>query len=323
MAEDIQNKPTEQVEQKRSKEFKFMTNVTKGAVHQTRYMKSLEKVTMDAQVSYMRMYIAMGIGGLFIFIFGVGALNNTQKLPYIFIPAVLILVSVFIIIVNYLISSRTKSMLVTALKLGAHPYLEGVRRKAKGLGDIKSVGIQGFKKGVITFTNGDKGVLYKIDGNLSLSTLPGVADAVANAKAQYLIARTPTSQEQMIVSISATNVQTQMAKLREYFTTETGHEMRDLWAKAMSLQIQNHITEYISDEFTVVESLIVRDKDIPTLKKSIANFEQSARSGLYANYRRIMEPSEFAELLGPLTMLSKKGRLAFGQEQQPKRKRVA
>ena len=90
--------------------FKMMSNIVQGAMHQTRYMKSLEKITMDAQVSYNRMFIAVGVIA-FAVIFYFQLTFASGKTGYVFIPATLILLGVAILMINFLISSRTKSML--------------------------------------------------------------------------------------------------------------------------------------------------------------------------------------------------------------------
>ena len=152
------------------KRFKFMTNITKGAMHQTKYMKSLEKVTMDAQVSYNRLFISMCVVfGLVILYFNFAF--SGAKTAYVFLPSTLVLIGSLIIVVNYLVSSRTKSMMATALQLVMHPFLEKARRATKKQGDLKSLGIKTFNKGVIRFDEGDYGVIYKINGVLSLSAL--------------------------------------------------------------------------------------------------------------------------------------------------------
>lgn len=290
-----------------------MTNVIQGAMHQTRYMKSLEKITMDAQVSYQRLFIALGTGTVGIILWLMWGLGSGGKTKYIAIPATIMLISFLTLIINFMISSRTKSMLMTAGRLALAPYMERIRVKSKSLGNLKTVGIKQFKKGYIKFTNGDVGLMYKIDGQLSIATLPGTADAIANARAQYLVARTPDSQEQMIVSIKPMDTSSQLDNLQNYFNMETGDEMRDLWSKYMSLQIGNHIKNYISNEFTIAEAVIIREKDIPTLRKLKNIFEQSANSGLYANYKHVIDRDEFIDVLAPLTMLSKKGRIANGK----------
>ena len=48
-----------------SKRFKFMTNILRESKHRTKYIKSLEKFTIDAMVSFIRIFMSIG---LFVFL---------------------------------------------------------------------------------------------------------------------------------------------------------------------------------------------------------------------------------------------------------------
>lgn len=289
-------------------QYKFMTNIIQGPMQQTRYMKSLEKITMDAQVSYQQLIFGLVFMLVAVIIYISTGVFVGSKFAYVFIPATIIFASLSILVINYLISSRSKPMLYTAGKLALHPYFENIRLRSKKLGNLKSVGIKSFKKGVITFKNGDKGLLYEIAGQLSLSTLPGTADAIANARAQYLMARTPDSQEQLLVSIKHMDTRPQLMNLNNYFKQDTGDINRDYWTKAMALQIGNYINEYINDDFTIGECIIIREKNLAQLKKLKTIFEQSANGGLYASAVLITDINKVIELMSPLTLLSRKGK---------------
>ena len=85
------------------KKFKMMSNIVQGAMHQTRYMKSLEKITMDAQVAYNRMFIAMGIAALSTILYFQLTFSG-GKMGYVFIPATLTLIGIFIRVINFFMS---------------------------------------------------------------------------------------------------------------------------------------------------------------------------------------------------------------------------
>ena len=274
------------------KKFKMMSNIVQGAMHQTRYMKSLEKITMDAQVAYNRMFIAMGIAALSTILYFQLTFSG-GKMGYVFIPATLTLIGIFILVINFLVSSRTKSMLTSAGKLAFHPFIESTRRRTKTAGDLKSLGIKSFDKGVFKFQNGDYGLIYKIDGALSLSALPSTANMVADAKASYLVARPASCQESMVVSVVENSTKEQQQNLQSYIDRANSGSMGDLWIQAMAI--------------------ILRDEALTSLKKSAKNLEQSVTVGLYAKVDRLTDKDEVVKVLAPLALLSKKGMKQYGK----------
>lgn len=294
------------------KTFKMMANIVQGAMHQTRYMKSLEKITMDAQVAYNRMFLAMGIAAFAVILYFQLTFSG-GKLGYVFIPATLTLIGVFILVINFLVSSRTKSMLTSAGKLAFHPFIESARRRTKSAGDLKSLGIKDFEKGVFKFPNGDYGLIYKIDGILSLSALPSTANMVAGAKASYLVGRPASCQESLIVSVVENTTKQQQRNLQSYIDKANSGSMGDLWIRAMALKTQELIKARIDGEYTVIEHIILRDESISSLRKSAKNLEQSVAVGLYAKVDRLTSRAEVVKALGPLAMLSKKGFNKYGK----------
>lgn len=293
--------------------FKMMSNIVQGAMHQTRYMKSLEKITMDAQVSYNRMFIAVGIIA-FAVIFYFQLTFASGKTGYVFIPATLILLGVAILMVNFLISSRTKSMLTSAGKLAFHPFIERARQKTKDAGDLKTLGIKEFDRGVFKFTNGDYGLIYKIDGTLSLSALPSTANMVANAKQSYLVGRPQSCQETMIVSVVENDTYLQQKNLQSYIDRANTDSLSDLWIRAMARKTQEIIATRINGEYTVIEHVILRDETLASLKKSALNLEQSIALGLYAKVERLTNKQDVVKALAPIAMLSKRGVKLYGKQ---------
>ena len=293
--------------------FKFMANIVQGAMHQTRYMKALEKITLDAQVAYTRLFMALGAGGIITLIY-VNMIFSGSKFKFIALPATLMYIAFLIIIVNFLISSRIKSMVISAGKLAFFPFIERSRRKLKKLGDLKTFGIESFSGGVIHFTNGDYGVIYKIDGVLGLSALPTTANAVADAKAGYLVGRPASSQEYMIISVVENDTRSQQINLGNFYKNVNPNDLGGLWIRAMAVKTQDIIRTRIDGEYTVIEHVILRDTSLESLKKTVLNFENAViGSGLYAGYDRLKDINEVIIALSPLAMLSKKGQVKNGR----------
>lgn len=306
-------------EQSANQPFKFnlkSVNILAESKHRTLEFEMLKKFTIDGMISTQRALISMGIGvGLFVAIFSF-LIADMGRFPYIVIPTVILTICLTIITLNYMISSRNKSMLSSVMTLLSFSFFERARRSGKRDGDLKSFGIRDVneKTGLITFEDEDMvGRLYRVEGQLSRSSLPAVANQTAIVKSQYLIARPDTVQETLITSIKNINVREQLKSYARFFDNASSSSPGDAWRRYMSSMMYNYVSEEIDDqETTVVQCLMIRDIDEQALMRSEQEFHNSVNNGLYALVQPLTTKAEIAEYLAPLTILSKGGQRKYG-----------
>lgn len=306
----------EEVEKERARhQYKFMVNIISQARYRTKYMKSLEKITPDPQIPFVRLLISIGmIVGATVVYLGIILSANTIRTQYVGIPATLMFIGVIACLLQYLISSRDKPMIVSSSLLILTSIAEKFRREGKRRSDVKSLGIKNFENGKLTFTNGDVGLMYLVDGYLSPSVLPAVADAVAEARQQYYIARSSTSQEMMITSVKAVDVHNQLDEYSKLMNNVTGDPELRQWKRYMLDMQRRYVGERLStQEFMIVQTYILRESDAQKLQRSKVLFEQSCMNGLMSNYRQLTTRKEVVEYLGPLALLSKRGMEQYGE----------
>ena len=190
-----------------------------------------------------------------------------------------------------------------------------MRRKSKRKGDLKSIGIEKFddKTGLVVFRDGRIGKVYEVEGTLSRSTLPVVANQTAIVKAQYLIARSATSYEKLILSIKQVNLREQLAKLEEYNQQANTGSMSDEWRRYMIQLMYNYIKNDLDgQETTVTQVLKLSDFDKQSFENTEFEFMSAVDQGMYSRARAITNRNELVEKLAPIAMLSKGGQSTNG-----------
>lgn len=288
--------------------YKFMTNIIADARHRTKYVKELEKVTMDAQISISRLIICIALAVIvastaLYFIFTSG-----ERGKYIAVPILLALFSFLILILNYALPSRSKSMLESAFTLVMFAISERVRRKGKKATDIQSLGIKKYYKGHLHFDDGRIGLVYKVEGQLSRSVLPAVADATAAAKRKYLIARPENSQETLITSIKEVDVTSQLDTLINYYQAYSDNNETHAIFRDYANMMYRYIDENMSNvEYAISQLLIITNTDMEGLRRHQGVFEKSCQEGLYAGAIRLETKKEIVDELAPIALISKKG----------------
>lgn len=295
--------------------YKFMVNIILQAKHRTKYMKSLEKITPDPSVPFDRLLISIGLIITVLIVYtGIIFSTNTIRTKYVGIPATLIVISLVVCLLQFLISSRDKPMIVSSSLLILTSVAEKFRRKGGRRSDVKSIGIKSVDHGVIKFTNGDVGLMYLVDGYLSPSVLPAVADQVAEARQQYFIARSPSSLEMMITSVKEVDVRQQVDTYTDLMNRATGDQQTKEWKRYM-LNIQRRYvgSELANLEYAIVQTYIIRETNMQRLHRAKVLFEQSCMNGLMSSFIQLTRRSQIVEYLGPLALLSKKGMKHFGE----------
>lgn len=288
--------------------YRFMTNIIAESKHRTRYVKGLKKFTIDAQVSYQRIVVALGLG---VTILAVGLYQLTHmggKLKYCAAPVIAGMIALFILLVVYLISSRNKSMLSSVTDMINFQFIENMRRRTNNTLSINSVGIKSCSNGLIRFDNGDVGIMYDVEGQISFSVLPAVAESTARERHRYYIARPDTVQEMLFTSIQRADVRSKLDNMKTiYMDAKESDKPYTEWIEHMSSLIYNYIDEQMGSETQLFQSLILRDVDVESLKKSRQIFEGSCMNGMYAAVMPVTSSAEIARRLRALTLISNTG----------------
>lgn len=291
------------------KTYRFMTNIIAEARHRTRYVKALEKFTMDAQVSFQRVIMSLGIGTVILLVAALLLVNSGRKFGYIVLPVLMCFFSLCVLLVVFLISSRNRSMLESVGGLLIFKNSEKLRKASSPYAGLYSMGIDKVENGIIYFTDGDVGLMYDVEGQMSYSVLPAVADAVSRVRHQYYIARPETVQEYLFTSVKRADVRDKLSSLKTIYDESQEHDDHfSKWIGYMSTINYNYIDQNMGkDETQLFQYLILRDVDLQSLKKSRQQFENSATAGMYAMVTLVTDTYEIARRLSDVTLLSTKG----------------
>lgn len=287
--------------------YKFMTNILSESKHRTRYVKLLKDITPDAQVSYQRILIALGLVTAVFMFFFFSLRNSTGKLGYVIAPIGLITAGLLILIVIYIISSRQKSMLSSVFDYITFQFAENSRRKVSKNASVKNLGIShitstnedGSGRGIIHFTNGDVGNLYSIEGQLSLSVLPSVVNATADARTRYFTTRMPTTTEYMLTAVKRSDVESKLENLSTIYNNAEVNN--DKFSSGLSDVIYGYVEKEVGEkENQVFQSLLIREIDPASLQKACRYFEDAVSGGMYA----YAEPLTARRAIGRLKSVS-------------------
>ena len=293
--------------------YKFMTNILSEAKHRTRYVKLLKDITPDAQVSYQRILIALGLLTAVTMFFFFSLRNSSGKLGYVIAPIALISVGLLLLIVIYIISSREKSMLSSVVDYITFQFTENSRRKVSKNASVKNIGIShvnstnedGSGRGIIHFTNGDVGNIYSIEGQLSLSVLPSVVNATADARTRYFATRMPTTTEYMLTAVKRSDVESKLENLSTIYNNAEVNN--DEFSSGLSDIIYGYVEKEVGEkENQVFQSLIIREIDHASLQKACRYFEDAVSSGMYA-YAEPLTARQAVDRLKSVSMLSTQG----------------
>lgn len=289
--------------------YKFMTNIVAEARDRTRYVKFLKNFTIDAQVSFVRLVSAMGLATIVVVVTAFILTHVGPKFKYVAAPTLIAGICALVLVVIYTISSRQRSMLSSVFDLLLFLMGERTRRATADNKSIGTVGVSHSKDGVIYFDNGDVGLMYDVEGQISFSMLPAVAADTANRRHQYYVARPETTQEIMTTSVQRADVRSKLDHYRNiYMAAEESDAEYASWITHMSQLLYNYVDDNMGqNETQIFQTLILRDVGISELKKARQTFEQSALQGMYASVTPISDSGEIARRLRNITMLSNRG----------------
>ena len=289
--------------------YKFMTNIVAEARDRTRYVKFLKNFTIDAQVSFVRLVSAMGMATVVVVGTAFILTHVGPKFAYVAAPTLIAGICALVLVVIYTISSRQRSMLSSVFDLLLFLMGERTRRATAENKSIGTVGVSHSKDGVIYFDNGDVGLMYDVEGQISFSMLPAVAAETANRRHQYYVARAETTQEIMTTSVQRADVRSKLDHYRNIYVAadESGADYAP-WIMHMSQLLYNYVDDNMGqNETQIFQTLILREVGISELKKARQTFEQSALQGMYASVTPIADSGEIARRLRNITMLSNQG----------------
>lgn len=320
MNEELQNTAVEQSAtsaQASMRRYKFMTNILVRAQDKETYVKLLKKVTKDALVPTNRI-IFSGAIVLATLVFTLWlTFSDIDRLLYVALPCILLVIGSIWISYYLMISSRKKSMLSSVMTLLLMRTSEKIRLRSTKYGELQTLGIRSFKKGYLLFEDGDYGVCYAFAGQLGKSTLPEVANQVHQIRFDYLVSRSETSHETTFTSIKQLNVDKQVEYYKMIYDINSGDSIINMWNRYMSKMIKEEVENKIAkNEVSIYQYLILREPTAKDLTKSMQLLDLAASDGMYASLRRVETAKELIDSIGAVSLISRKGSMSYVEKEE-------
>lgn len=320
MNEELQNTAAEQSAtsaQASMRRYKFMTNILVRAQDKETYVKLLKKVTKDALVPTNRI-IFSGAIVLATLVFTLWlTFSDIDRLLYVALPCILLVIGSIWISYYLMISSRKKSMLSSVMTLLLMKVSEKIRLGSTKYGELQTLGIKSFKKGYLLFEDGDYGVCYAFAGQLGKSTLPEVANQVHQIRFDYLVSRSDTSHETTFTSIKQLNVDKQVEYYKMIYDINSGDSIVNMWNRYMSKMIKEEVENKIAkNEVSIYQYLILREPNAKDLTKSIQLLDLAASDGMYASLRKVETAKELIDSIGAVSLISRKGSMSYVEKEE-------
>lgn len=320
MNEELQNTAAEQSAtsaQASMRRYKFMTNILVRAQDKETYVKLLKKVTKDALVPTNRI-IFSGAIVLATLVFTLWlTFSDIDRLLYVALPCILLVIGSILISYYLMISSRKKSMLSSVMTLLLMKVSEKIRLGSTKYGELQTLGIKSFKKGYLLFEDGDYGVCYAFAGQLGKSTLPEVANQVHQIRFDYLVSRSDTSHETTFTSIKQLNVDKQVEYYKMIYDINSGDSIVNMWNRYMSKMIKEEVENKIAkNEVSIYQYLILREPNAKDLTKSMQLLDLAASDGMYASLRKVETAKELIDSIGAVSLISRKGSMSYVEKEE-------
>jgi hypothetical protein len=320
MNEELQNTAAEQSAtsaQASMRRYKYMTNILVRAQDKETYVKLLKKVTKDALVPTNRI-IFSGAIVLATLVFTLWlTFSDIDRLLYVALPCILLVIGSIWISYYLMISSRKKSMLSSVMTLLLMKVSEKIRLGSTKYGELQTLGIKSFKKGYLLFEDGDYGVCYAFAGQLGKSTLPEVANQVHQIRFDYLVSRSDTSHETTFTSIKQLNVDKQVEYYKMIYDINSGDSIVNMWNRYMSKMIKEEVENKIAkNEVSIYQYLILREPNAKDLTKSMQLLDLAASDGMYASLRKVETAKELIDSIGAVSLISRKGSMSYVEKEE-------
>ena len=290
--------------------YSFMNNILSESKHRTQYIKLFEKMLPDARVPLVRIVAALAASIALSLFVAWSFFSEPLKLQYTAVQLLVMEASGLMLIFLFLIPAGSKSMLNASVDMTISSFAEKIRRAGKEVTDLKTFGIDSVVDGVCKMTNGDYGLMFEVEGHLSNSTLPAIADAVASARQRYLLARNATSYTTMLMSIKHTDLTKQLDNLQSLtkIKTDSTNADADSWRHYMAKLNHEQVAKRIkSVDMSIYQVVVLCDTSIENLIKSREAFVSAAQGGMYASCYELTDEAAMIDKLSSVTSLSKKG----------------
>lgn len=313
-----------------SQRYKFMTNILANKNQRTKYIKSLERFTRDPDIPYLRIVIALFAAFVLTSFVLYYILNDFTRLPFVIIQCITFWISSMVIIIIAMLPSRKRSMLYSVLVYYSSRFSEKLRRENGAEGDLSTMGISKVEQtqnGLLLTLNEEsydgykkKAYAYVVEGFLGRSVLPAVADDAANARKDYLIARSPTCANKMLTSIKEVDVDSQLAALRDHYNKISNYpnmnKTTKQWLKHQ-VEMQYASIQAISEqEFMISQVFFIIENDEPSLMQEALTWENHALNA-YSHFEKINTRKELVDRLKDATSTSNKGIKLHSKEDKP------
>mgnify|MGYP000846416255 FL=1 len=301
MAENVKQEKTVEVRPEYRSNYKFMTNILKSSTERQIYVPQLKKITIDGQVTIIRIFVAGGAFSIGLLLFFI-SLGNVNLIPYTLLPKFLMLIAYTVLICIYLIGSRERSMLSTVLSFLISLAGTKTTNFFSSLG-IKKNGIK--EDGIIEFDDeiSPYGIAVEVVGNLQKTMLPSVSLQNQQLVHDHLVDRSPSGTELMISSIKQTSVEPQQRALKSIIKKYNKPENAgDAWRKVMARSNFDFIEENVKGrEYQISQVLILRNETLEAVEKDFQNLQNIAYNGLYARIKRLNTRKDVEKALLPIT----------------------
>lgn len=294
-------------------------NILRHQMERTYYVDALKSITSNPEVPYRNVLIGLAAGLVILVAFLVvlfQVIGFGPRFLYVGLPFIGLFITLAVGLIMYLIPSRKRSMLENGILMIYSIVIERIRRVGERATDVSTFGIDAYERGLFKFTNGDVGVMLEVEGIVSPSSIPSVANGITHMRLNHLKQRSNTSQEFMITSVRKVNLETQRrAMTRHYEKFKDSRNEKDRYRKQLAMNMHNYLVKLEDNNESVIKQyLIIRDVNNTELQRSLDRVKNAARSGLYARINVVKSRREVVEVLGPLVMLSKEGTETHAKE---------
>ena len=306
-----------------SNSYNFMTNILADKNQRTKRLSFLGKFSSTPYAPFIRILVSIGLAFFTTIICMWYAFHKGTMVPYIAGQMFGIWISLMLIIFMYLLPSRNRSMLYSTVVYLGFKLQERFRRNSKAKADLDSFGIKEFysdEDGLMLLgENEDPAYAYWVEGYLSKSIIPAVADEAASSRRSYNRIRSASTHLKMITSIKEADVTKQLKSLRDRWKEVDQNDRLDNVEKDwLKFQLDSNyyvIGQMSKDEYAASQMIFIIEEDgtKEDLDYAAQQWEMHA-DGSYARYSRVTSRKEITRELKRLTSLSKKGEQKYGKE---------